>query len=63
MPPNTWATVTLWDAEVDGTLESGHPLSQIAGLRQVEQRGKDVVLKVGSGAYKFLVRGVSSKRP
>ncbi len=51
--------VQVWDAGVDGTLESGRPLRQAEGVRRVEQQGKDVVLEVSSGSYKFLVRGGS----
>jgi alpha-L-rhamnosidase len=57
VPPNTTATVTLWNAVVDETLEKGGPVRRTAGVRRVEQRGNDLVVEVGSGSYKFFVPG------
>src|SRR5712692_1719239 len=50
VPPNTSAEVTLWDARLDQVREGGRPLSG-GGIRDVQQRGNDVVVVVGSGQY------------
>ena len=55
VPPNTTATVTLWNAAADRVLESGHPLRGAAGKGRVEQRGNDLVVEIGSGSYKFFI--------
>jgi alpha-L-rhamnosidase len=62
VPPNTTATVTLWNAELAGTLERGGPVRRAAGVRRVEQRGNDLVVEVGSGSYKFFVPGTLSQK-
>jgi alpha-L-rhamnosidase len=53
IPVNTSATVTLWDTRIDRVHENGRPVSGAAGIRDVQQRGKDVVVVVGSGQYHF----------
>ena len=53
IPANTSATVMLWDTQVDHVQESGRAVSGAAGVRDVQQRGNDVVVLVGSGQYHF----------
>ena len=55
VPPNTVADVTLPDATVGRVQEGGRSLSGLPGVREVEQRGRDVVVTVGSGTYQFTV--------
>ena len=55
VPPNTSAEITLWDARLDQVREGGVPLDGREGVRTARQRGKDVVVEVGSGRYSFAV--------
>jgi alpha-L-rhamnosidase len=57
VPANTSAEVTLWDARVDQVREGDRPLTTTGGVRAARQRGKDVVVEVGSGQYTFTVTG------
>jgi len=57
IPANTSAEVTLWDARVDQVREGDRPLTRAGGVRAARQRGKDVVVEVGSGQYNFTVTG------
>ena len=57
VPANTAAEITLWDTRVDRVRESGAALDASAGVRNVKQRGNDVVVEVGSGRYSFTVAG------
>ena len=50
IPPNTMADVTLWET----TPEHVSGLTG-GGVREVQQRGPDVVVTVGSGDYQFTV--------
>src|SRR5881394_899543 len=50
VPPNTMADVTLWET----TPERVSGLTG-GGVREVQQRGPDVVVTVGSGDYQFTV--------
>src|SRR5262245_47019452 len=53
IPVNTSAIVTLWGTQVDRVQESGRPINSAVGVRDVQQRGNDVVVVVGSGQYHF----------
>ncbi len=53
IPVNTSSTVTLWGTRVDRVQESGRPVRAGIGIRDVQQRGNDVVVVVGSGQYHF----------
>jgi alpha-L-rhamnosidase len=53
VPPNTTASITMPGATVDRVTESGTAVRGAAGVRQVVQRGSDVVVEVGSGSYAF----------
>jgi len=53
IPVNTSATVTLWGTRIERVQENGRPVSAAAGIRDVQQRGNDVVVVVGSGQYHF----------
>ncbi len=55
VPPNTSAEVTLWETQVDQVREGERPLSGAPGVRDVRQRGRDVVVIVGSGNYELTV--------
>jgi len=55
IPANTTAEVTLWDTRIGSVREGGVSLNARDGVRGVRQRGKDVVVDVGSGRYSFAV--------
>ncbi len=55
VPPNTSATVTLWNTTLADALESGQVLRQAAGVHSAEQRGNDVSVEIGAGQYSFRV--------
>ncbi len=55
IPVNTTAAVTLWDTRVDRVQEGGRSLNGAVGIRDVQQRGNDVIVVVGSGQYHFSV--------
>ena len=55
IPANTSAEITLWDAPLDHVREAGVSLNAREGVRTARQRGKDVVVEVGSGRYSFAV--------
>ncbi|MEO8200668.1 MAG: alpha-L-rhamnosidase C-terminal domain-containing protein, partial [Gemmatimonadota bacterium] len=57
VPANTTASVTLWHARIDHTMEGGRSITKGNGIRSVEQRGEDVIVEVGSGAYSFMTPG------
>ncbi|HEY5218720.1 MAG TPA: family 78 glycoside hydrolase catalytic domain [Gemmatimonadaceae bacterium] len=57
VPPNSWSTVTLWHTTIGAVQESGRPLAGDVGVRSVRQQGANVVVEVGSGAYRFVVDG------
>ncbi|PYP14242.1 MAG: alpha-L-rhamnosidase [Gemmatimonadetes bacterium] len=51
VPPNTMADVTLWETTPEH-------VSGLAGVREIQRRGPDVVVTVGSGDYQFTVSRV-----
>ena len=53
IPANTTATLKLPNATLDGVKESGVLISQNKDFSDAEQRGSEVILKVGSGNYQF----------
>ncbi|PYP38578.1 MAG: alpha-L-rhamnosidase [Gemmatimonadetes bacterium] len=55
VPANTSAEITLRDARLDAVREGGFPVDARDGVRAAHQRGKDVVVDVGSGRYRFAV--------
>jgi alpha-L-rhamnosidase len=56
VPANASAEVTLWDTRLDKVQEGGLALDHaIPGIRSARQRGNDVVVELGSGAYQFTV--------
>ena len=55
IPANTSAEVTLWDARLDQVREGSAPINASAGVRGARQRGKDVVVELGSGRYSLAV--------
>ncbi len=55
VPPNTTAAVSLPDATVERVREAGRAVRGLPGVRDVQQRGADVVVTVGSGTYQFTV--------
>jgi hypothetical protein len=55
VPPNTAATVHIPAARISDVTESGHPLSQAAGVTIVRVAGGEVILRVGAGSYRFAV--------
>ena len=61
IPANTSAEVTLWDARLDDVREGNLPVSGREGVRAARQRGKDVVVDVGSGRYSFAVTTPQTK--
>lgn len=53
VPANTTASVTLRNATTATAREGGMPLSVAAGVRSVRAEGKNLVVTVGSGRYRF----------
>jgi len=53
VPPNTTATVRLPRAELGSVTESGSPLGDSNGFSGRRQDGKNAVVEVGSGSYRF----------
>jgi alpha-L-rhamnosidase len=53
VPPNAHGTVTLPGARLADVSEGGTPVASAAGVKNAEQRGTDVVVRVGSGSYAF----------
>ena len=58
-PPNTTATLYLPAASADEVTEGGKPLAQASGVRLIGQQGDRLVVEVGSGEYRWSVRGFS----
>lgn len=58
VPPNAAADVTLWGTTVAHVQERGRPLSGAPHVHDVQQRGRDVVVTVGSGEYEFTVSAI-----
>jgi alpha-L-rhamnosidase len=58
VPANTTAEVVLSETTVDRVREGGKPLRGLPGIRDVRQDGRDVIVTVGSGDYKFAVARV-----
>ncbi len=56
IPPNTEGVVRLPAQSVADISEQGEGLSQVTGVREVQQEGETVILTVGSGQYDFSVR-------
>src|SRR5438132_1200667 len=55
IPANPAGGVTLWDARLDQVREGSPPINASAGVRGARQRGKDVVVELGSGRYSLAV--------
>ncbi|OPZ64532.1 MAG: Bacterial alpha-L-rhamnosidase [bacterium ADurb.Bin478] len=51
VPPNTTATAILPNAQLDSVKEGVKKLGKVDGVIASEQKGSDVVLKLGSGTY------------
>ncbi len=54
VPANTSATILLPGAAVARVVESGKPLTQAAGLRELKETAEGVTLEAGSGKYVFV---------
>jgi alpha-L-rhamnosidase len=63
VPANTSAQVTLSNTTVDAVRESGRALAGDPGVRSVRARGKDVLVEVGSGRYRFTSPSDSAAGP
>lgn len=57
IPPNTEGVVHLPAQSAAQITEQGQALEQVAGIRQIRQEGKMIVLTVGAGCYHFSVPG------
>jgi alpha-L-rhamnosidase len=55
IPPNTRATIYLPAQSLDRVKESGKPLGKAEGILDAKMAGKEAVLSVGSGRYRFSV--------
>jgi alpha-L-rhamnosidase len=53
IPPNAHSTVRLPGATLAEVTEGGFALPKAAGLTDFRQDGADVVVRVGSGRYRF----------
>ncbi|HNM27322.1 MAG TPA: alpha-L-rhamnosidase C-terminal domain-containing protein, partial [Saprospiraceae bacterium] len=56
IPANTTATIFIPAANLENVLESGRPLTQSPGLELLGMQEGCVVVKAGSGRYRFTVR-------
>jgi len=55
VPPNSTADVTLIETSLDRVREGGRAVRGAPGVHDVRQVGRDVVVTVGSGDYKFTI--------
>jgi alpha-L-rhamnosidase len=55
IPPNTTATVSVPTRKAASVMESGAPVSQVAGISLLREEGGAAVYAVGSGRYHFEV--------
>jgi alpha-L-rhamnosidase len=62
VPPNTTATVALPAASMDAITERGVPLTDVAGVSDVEVRHDRVACTAGAGEYTFVVAGQEMRR-
>ncbi|MCS6775324.1 MAG: glycoside hydrolase family 78 protein [Chloroherpetonaceae bacterium] len=62
VPPNTTAIVHVPLGEALTVTESGNPIAQAAGVRFLERQEDYAVYEVLSGNYRFLSRGVATRR-
>ena len=53
VPPNTTARATLPGAKLAEVQEESKPLAKASGVSAAEQKGKDVVVELGSGTFSF----------
>jgi len=53
IPPNTTAAVTLPHVQEGTVTEGGQPLSKSEGVTSSTQKGEAVVVRIGSGSYRF----------
>ena len=53
VPPNSWATIRLPGAKLDGMTEGGQPVSAVDGIKRAFQEASTSVIEVGSGMYRF----------
>lgn len=53
VPPNTQATVRLPGADAAAVTEGGRPVADAEGVEGVRQDGRDVMLAVAAGRYRF----------
>lgn len=61
VPANTHATVRLPHAQLAEVMESGHRLSEAAGVRAARQDSDSVLVEIGSGQYQFAVNQTEVK--
>ena len=60
IPANTEGVVRLPGQSIDSVTEQGQPLSQVTGIRKVQQDGEAVILTIGSGQYQFVSKSRQS---
>jgi alpha-L-rhamnosidase len=59
IPPNSEAVVRLPVHSVADITEQGQALSQVEGVREIQQEGETVILTLGSGRYHFSTQMLS----
>lgn len=62
IPPNSSACIYLPASSTAQISESGLPLDKAPGITVVGQEGDRVVIKAGSGNYRFLIRSNTSEK-
>lgn len=53
IPPNTEGVIRLPGQSIDEITAQGQNLSQVKGIRKIQQKDEMVILTVGSGHYHF----------
>ncbi|MCL4266322.1 MAG: family 78 glycoside hydrolase catalytic domain [Anaerolineae bacterium] len=57
IPPNSEAVVRLPTPAIEAISEQGQPVDQVTGISEIWQDGETTVLCIGSGHYRFAVKG------
>lgn len=60
IPANTTGTVLLPGADVQTVLENGKAVDQVADIHEIEAKGSDVRIALGSGSYQFTYKVIQA---
>ncbi|NEU63503.1 alpha-L-rhamnosidase [Paenibacillus sp. ALJ109b] len=62
IPANTTGTVLLPGADVQTVLENGKAVDQVADIHEIEAKGSDVRIALGSGSYQFTYKVIQADK-